>query len=175
MESKTILPRAKRSATERCSLYESSQLPVGRGARTPGAASRTDNFTQSLRSEPNGSCRKLRRKCTQEPSRTKSAVIADRTHPDRPTPRLSSPQRLRVETTFMHQSFAPKQHLPTKSTSRSSHRSDLPLLLPIASNAPTYITSTRRSIPHSLEPRFPPASSTRRSTTNTRSGAPESH
>jgi hypothetical protein len=34
---------------------------------------------------------------------------------------------------------------------------------------------TRRSIPHSLEPRFPPASSTRRSTTNTRSGAPESH
>ena len=90
-----LLGREMRTATERCSLYESSQLPVGRGARTPGAASRTDNFTQSLRSEPNGSCRKLRRKCTQEPSRTKSAVIADRTHPDRPTPRLSSPQRLR--------------------------------------------------------------------------------
>ena len=81
-----LLGREMRTATERCSLYESSQLPVGRGARTPGAASRTDNFTQSLRSEPNGSCRKLRRKCTQEPSWTERAVIADRTHPDRPTP-----------------------------------------------------------------------------------------
>ena len=87
--------REMRTATERCSLYESSHVPVGRGARTPGAASRTDNFTQGLRSEPNGSCRKLRRKCTQEPSQTESAVIADRTHPDRPTPRLSSQQRLR--------------------------------------------------------------------------------
>ena len=90
-----LLGREMRTATERCSLYESSHVPVGRGARTPRAASRTDNFTQGLRSEPNGSCRKLRRKCTQEPSQTESAVIADRTHPDRPTPRLSSPQKLR--------------------------------------------------------------------------------
>merc|ERR1719305_2005616 len=82
-----------RTATERCSMYESSHVPVGRGARTPRAASRTDNFSQGLRSEPNGSCRKLRRKCTQEPSQTESAVIADRTHPDRPTPTFPSPTR----------------------------------------------------------------------------------
>merc|ERR1719305_442286 len=85
-----------RTATERCSMYESSHVPVGRGARTPRAASRTDNFTQGLRSEPNGSCRKLRRKCTQEPSQTESAVIADRTHPDPPPPAPTQPPTVAV-------------------------------------------------------------------------------
>ena len=56
----------------------------------------------------------------------------------------------RFETTFMHQSFAPKQHLPAKSIHIKSHRSDFPLCLPMTSIAPT---RRRRSIPHSLEPR----------------------
>merc|ERR1719309_32384 len=71
-----------RTATERRSLYESSRVPVGRGARTPGAATVSDNFTRGLRSVPNGSCRKPRGKCTREPSRRERAVIADRTRPD---------------------------------------------------------------------------------------------
>ena len=62
----------------------------------------------------------------------------------------------RLETTFMHQSFAPKQHLPAKSIHTESHRSDFPVRLPMTSRAPT---RRRRSIPHSLEPRFPHASS----------------
>ena len=70
-------------------------IPVGLRARTPRAATISDNFTRGLRSVPNGSCRKLRGKCTREPSQTKRTVIADQIRPDRPTPRLSSPQKLR--------------------------------------------------------------------------------
>ena len=78
-----LLGREMRTATERCSLYESSHVPVGLRARTPEAATRGDNFTRGLRSEPNGSCRKLRGKCTREPNRTEGTVIADQIHPDR--------------------------------------------------------------------------------------------
>ena len=59
------------------------------------AASRTDNFTRILRSEPNGSCRKLRGKCTREESETSRKVIADQRRQGCKPPRLSSPQKLR--------------------------------------------------------------------------------
>ena len=78
----------------------------------------------------------------------------------------------RFETTFMHQSFAPKQHLQAKTRYDCSLRRDLHPYLAITRKAPTL---RRRSIPHSAEPRFPPASSTRKSTTNTRSVTPQSH
>ena len=60
-----------------------------------GAASRTDNFTQGLRSDPNGSCRKLRGKCTREENKTSRKVIADQRRQGCKPPRLSSPQKLR--------------------------------------------------------------------------------
>jgi|FLMP01.1.fsa_nt_emb hypothetical protein len=62
---------------------------------TRGCKQNTYNFARGLWSEPNGSCRKLLGKCTREPSRTKRTVIADQIHQDRPTPRLSSTQKLR--------------------------------------------------------------------------------
>ena len=60
-----------------------------------GAEGRTNNFTRSLRSEPNGSCRKLRGKCTREESETSCKVIADQRQQGCKPPRLSSPQKLR--------------------------------------------------------------------------------
>ena len=60
-----------------------------------GAASRTDNFTQALRSKPNGSCREPRGKCTREESRTRRKVIADQIRQGCRPPRLSSPRKLR--------------------------------------------------------------------------------
>merc|ERR1711887_401007 len=76
------------------------------------------------------------------------------------------------KTTFMHQSFAPKQHLPAKTRHDCSLRRDLHPCLAMTSNAPT---RRRRSIPHSPESRFPPASSILGSTTNAWSVTPESH
>ena len=90
-----LLGREMRTATEHCSLYESSHVPVWRAARTPGAASRTDNFTQGLRCAPNSSCRKPRGKCTRELRQPSRAVIADRTPQGCAAPRLSSPRKLR--------------------------------------------------------------------------------
>ena len=87
-----LLGREMRTATEHCSLYESSHVPVRCEARTPRAASRTDNFTRGLRCAPNSSCRKLRGKCTRETRRPSSTVIADRILQSHATPRLSSPK-----------------------------------------------------------------------------------
>ena len=90
-----LLGREMRTATERCSLYESSQLPVGRGARTPGAASRTDNFTQAVWSLSNGSCGKLQGKCSRDRASTSCQVIADQRQQGEQRPSLSSLQKLR--------------------------------------------------------------------------------
>ena len=65
-----------------------------RRARTPGAASRTYNFTRGLRSAqtvPAVNCGKMHPGAKP----TKRTVIADQIRQDRPTPRLSSPQKLR--------------------------------------------------------------------------------
>ena len=90
-----LLGREMRTATEHCSLYESSHVPVRCEARTPRAAGRTNNFTRGLRCAPNSSCRKLRGKCTRETRRPSSTVIADRILQSHATPRLSSSQKLR--------------------------------------------------------------------------------
>ena len=60
-----------------------------------GAASKTYNFTQALRSEPNGSCRKPWGKCTREEGRAGRKVIADQVRQGYRPPRLSSPRKLR--------------------------------------------------------------------------------
>merc|ERR1712082_118486 len=65
-----------------------------------GAASGTDNFTQALRSKPNGSCREPRGKCTREESRTRRKVIADQIRQGCRPPRLSSPRKLREPPKF---------------------------------------------------------------------------
>ena len=85
-----LLGREMRTATEHCSLYESSHVPVRCEARTPRAAGRTNNFTRGLRCAPNSSCRKLRGKCTRETRRPSSTVIADRILQSHAAPRLSS-------------------------------------------------------------------------------------
>ena len=86
-----LLGREMQTAIENCSLYEFAYIPVRREARTPRAASITDNFTTGLRFASNSSCRKLRRKCVREADGTKRRVIADQIRPGRPPPRLSLP------------------------------------------------------------------------------------
>merc|ERR1712071_472211 len=57
-------------------------------------------------------------------------------------------------TMVVNQSFAPKQHLQAKTRYDCSLRRDLHPYLAITRKAPTL---RRRSIPHSAEPRVPPA------------------
>ena len=66
-----LLGREMRTATERCSLYESSHVSVTARARTPRAATISDNFPRGLRSGRNGSCREPRGKCTREAGRSR--------------------------------------------------------------------------------------------------------
>merc|ERR1719278_854503 len=100
-----------RTATVDCSLYESAYIPVWRKARTPRAASITDNFTTGLRFASNSSCRKLRRKCVREADGTERRVIADQIRPGRPPPRLSPPQKLREPLRLPPPRLSPPQKL----------------------------------------------------------------
>ena len=60
-----------------------------------GAASRTDNFTQALWSQSNGSCGKLQGKCSRDKASTSCQVIADQRQQGEQRPSLSSLQKLR--------------------------------------------------------------------------------
>jgi hypothetical protein len=68
-------------SAERCepqqsiARYTSPLTYLSDAARTPRAASITDNFTTGLRFASNSSCRKLRRKCVREADGTKRRTV----------------------------------------------------------------------------------------------------
>ena len=95
-----LLGREMRTATENCSLYEFAYIPVRCEARTPRAASITNNFTLGLQFAPNSSCRQLRRKCVREVLGTKRKVIADQIRPGQAPPRLSPPQNFEIPSLY---------------------------------------------------------------------------